>query len=565
MLCNTFLFLLVLLKAVNIRGGTTPVPELFTTQNPPEPTTTSAQCQRPTLPDNVILKAESYKKIYEKDSTARLECALGYVTAVFVSRTIRCLGGRWTETEFRCKKKSCGALKDIPNGRYLMPDGIEYGAKVTAVCDPGYELYGSDTRICRHDGWTGRDLECEVLKCTEVPTIVNGFLEEELYSNYEFGQSISYKCNKGFDMFGASTITCSEDGNFQPAPPECLKISCERPDIPDATRMEGRSPYIYRSTVRYECNRGYKMNGEGYLVCQKGGWSPPPPNCTMVTCPKPSAFDNGYFSPDKELYKYEETVTFSCNKGFRLEGASQIFCTMDAIFKPSPPRCVVVTCPTPSIRNGRINDPIQNIYNYGQTVTYSCMEGFRLQGDSRLSCTETGKFHPDPKCVRTCPRPPVIDNGQFGPVMVRYDSGQALTYSCIKGFRLQGASKIFCSEDGTFQPPPPECVELCPTPPTISNGEFGPVLEWYDHGQAVTYSCKVGYRLNGASTIFCSEDGTFHPPPPECELHWIVFAIIATTLLLIALGGFLYLRNQKKSQIYSTSTYSMEPLSNKRF
>uniref|UniRef100_A0A3B1IJY0 Complement receptor type 2-like n=1 Tax=Astyanax mexicanus TaxID=7994 RepID=A0A3B1IJY0_ASTMX len=567
MLCNTFLLLLFLLKAVNIRGGTTAVPELLSTQNPPESTTTSAQCQRPTLPDKVILKADSYKEIYEKDSTAKLECEPGYTPATFVSRTIKCLGGIWTETKFRCKKKSCGALKDIPNGRYLITEGIEFGAVVKAECNLGYELYGSDTRVCKLNGWTGRDIECEVVKCTEVPTIANGKPEEEPYSQYEFGQSISYRCNKDFDMFGDSTITCSKDGKFQPAPPECLKISCARPEIPDATRTEGRSPYRYKSTVRYECNRGYKMNGEGYLVCQKDGWVPPPPNCTMVTCPKPSVFDNGYFSPDKELYKYEEKLTFSCKKGFRLEGASEIVCTMDEIFKPPPPRCVVVTCPTPqSISNGRINDPILNIYNYGQTVTYSCMEGFRLRGESRLSCIETGKFHPNPPtCVRTCPGPPVIANGEFDPVLVRYDSGQAVTYSCIKGFRLQGASKVSCSEEGTFKPNPPECVETCPTPPTISNGEFDPHLKQYDQGQKVTYSCPVGYRLNGFSTIICSKGGKYHPPPPtQCELHWGAIAIFTTTpLALLALGGALFLRNKKKSQSYSMSTFDMKPLSNK--
>uniref|UniRef100_A0A3B1KG06 Complement receptor type 2-like n=1 Tax=Astyanax mexicanus TaxID=7994 RepID=A0A3B1KG06_ASTMX len=491
MLCNTFLLLLFLLKAVNIRGGTTAVPELLSTQNPPESTTTSAQCQRPTLPDKVILKADSYKEIYEKDSTAKLECEPGYTPATFVSRTIKCLGGIWTETKFRCKKKSCGALKDIPNGRYLITEGIEFGAVVKAECNLGYELYGSDTRVCKLNGWTGRDIECEVVKCTEVPTIANGKPEEEPYSQYEFGQSISYRCNKDFDMFGDSTITCSKDGKFQPAPPECLKISCARPEIPDATRTEGRSPYRYKSTVRYECNRGYKMNGEGYLVCQKDGWVPPPPNCTMVTCPTPQ-----------------------------------------------------------SISNGRINDPILNIYNYGQTVTYSCMEGFRLRGESRLSCIETGKFHPNPPtCVRTCPGPPVIANGEFDPVLVRYDSGQAVTYSCIKGFRLQGASKVSCSEEGTFKPNPPECVETCPTPPTISNGEFDPHLKQYDQGQKVTYSCPVGYRLNGFSTIICSKGGKYHPPPPtQCELHWGAIAIFTTTpLALLALGGALFLRNKKNA------------------
>lgn len=59
-------------------------------------------------------------------------------------------------------------------------------------------------------------------------------------------------------------------------------------------------------------------------------------------------------------------------------------------------------------------------------------------------------------------------------------------------------------------------VITCSQPSTITNGRFTP-LESYKYGQAVTYSCDKGYQLNGVSTIQCTEDGIFHPSPPQCE------------------------------------------------
>ena len=53
------------------------------------------------------------------------------------------------------------------------------------------------------------------------------------------------------------------------------EVVCDRPDIPNARLVEGESdPYGHKSTLRYECNVGYKMTPDGgNITCLENGWS----------------------------------------------------------------------------------------------------------------------------------------------------------------------------------------------------------------------------------------------------------------------------------------------------
>ena len=58
-------------------------------------------------------------------------------------------------------------------------------------------------------------------------------------------------------------------------------------------------------------------------------------------------------------------------------------------------------------------------------------------------------------------------------------------------------------------------------PPDIKDGTFEPVAEFYAYGGDVTYSCKRGLDLIGSSILTCSDEGHFQPDPPQClrEFH----------------------------------------------
>uniref|UniRef100_A0A3B4E7T5 Sushi domain-containing protein n=1 Tax=Pygocentrus nattereri TaxID=42514 RepID=A0A3B4E7T5_PYGNA len=245
-----FPFLLFVLKVVNIR----------------------AECERPNIGENRVLTSEPDKPPYLNGSTATFRCSYGYKAVHFrASKSIMCIDGQWTELKLQCQKRSCGSLPDIPNGKFLLEQGIEFGATAVAECNMGsVKLFW----LFSLSFWFVCMCLCKLVKCLEPPSIVNGELEDVSYEMYEYGQAVTYRCKRGFTLIGQATISCSINGTFDPSPPQF--VACEKPNIPNGKRVEGTMPpYKYKSSLRYECQLGYKMNGSGTMVCEVSGWVPP--------------------------------------------------------------------------------------------------------------------------------------------------------------------------------------------------------------------------------------------------------------------------------------------------
>ncbi|KAI4872519.1 hypothetical protein NFI96_025148, partial [Prochilodus magdalenae] len=408
------------------------------------------------------------------------------------------------------------------NGRYDFSEGIEFGATAVAECNEGYQLVGQSNkhRYCQDSGWSGRDPVCQVVQCQEPPGIENGKLEEEPYDSYEYGQAVTYVCNRGFILVGSATISCSSNGEFQD-PPKCLREGCDKPTIPNAVRIEGRMPpYRSRSSLRYQCDMGYRMNGSDYIICEVNKWVPSPPQCIEITCGTPDVL-NGQITGEKALsYRYNSRVQYSCNTGYRSVGDSHLVCKENG-WNPPPPQCKAIQCPEPHrVENGHHDEPSQETYRYGQVLTYSCMQGFKLEGTSTITCSDDETFRPSPpQCLAIrCPEPHHVENGQHDqPSQETYRYGQVLTYSCMQGFKLEGTSKITCSDDETFHPSPPQCLEItCGTPDVLNGTITGEKALSYRYNSRVQYSCNTGYRSVGDSHLVCKENG-WNPPPPQCK------------------------------------------------
>ncbi|XP_030623857.1 C4b-binding protein alpha chain isoform X2 [Chanos chanos] len=244
-----------------------------------------AQCIKPTGGDHMVLDdSDIIKDSFENGSVATFKCVPGYVHQSGRTK-IKCEGTSWTELTLTCTKKSCGHPGDLPNGRYVFsPEGEEgllFGATATAVCNKGYRLTSQiSKRNCVATGWDGRTPTCEVVKCEAPPAVVDGNLVDPPQEVYGYGQAVTYTCNDGYTLYGSATIACSENGKFQPDPPQCLDVSCERPVVTNGIRVSGGSgPYTYKSTLEFKCNEGYRMNGSAEITCEIGGWDPSPPQC----------------------------------------------------------------------------------------------------------------------------------------------------------------------------------------------------------------------------------------------------------------------------------------------
>ncbi|KAF5886922.1 complement component receptor 1-like protein, partial [Clarias magur] len=239
------------------------------------------KCVSPVVGENRILSDESNEHTFSDGSSVSFKCSPGYVPErSSASRSITCMGTQWSDLQLQCKKRSCGNPGEIFNGKYLFSEGILFGATITAQCNKGFWLVGESRRNCRETGWDGRAPVCEVLKCLKPPSITNGMFSP-VADSYDYGNVVTYSCKGGLDLIGPSELLCSDDATFHPPAPRCLFVSCEKPIIPNAIKIEGKSPpYTYKQFVRYQCNKGYRMEGSDFLICTEDGWDPPPPQCT---------------------------------------------------------------------------------------------------------------------------------------------------------------------------------------------------------------------------------------------------------------------------------------------
>ncbi|KAK6308312.1 hypothetical protein J4Q44_G00215830 [Coregonus suidteri] len=245
-------------------------------------------CTKPIGGPNMVLSNDFIlQETFVDGAKVTFDCAIGYVRAGG-SRTVTCTAGVWSEVKLICERKSCGSPGEVINGDFDLSGGIEFGDKVVATCNTGYMLVGSGVRTCMDGGWDGRVPVCEVVKCGKPPTIVNGGPVVPPEETYNYGDVVQYDCEKDYTLVGTKSIVCSENGEFQPAPPECKMVSCPPPVIENAVLIEGHPPHTYKSFVTYKCNAGYEMDGQATLTCEIEGWSALFPTCrALLTTTKP--------------------------------------------------------------------------------------------------------------------------------------------------------------------------------------------------------------------------------------------------------------------------------------
>ncbi|XP_036379542.1 seizure protein 6 homolog isoform X2 [Megalops cyprinoides] len=171
--------------------------------------------------------------------------------------------------------------------------------------------------------------------CPELPEITNGW-KSTSHPELIHGTVVTYQCYPGFQVAGTETLMCQWDLTWSGDVPSCERVtSCSDPgNVDHSRRVTQGSRFAVGSTVQYICNKGYALSGSGLLTCHSRDsaspkWSDRLPKCVPETyepCRNPGAPSSSIQSTEKRFYQAGETLTFSCMSGYELQGQPSIRC-----------------------------------------------------------------------------------------------------------------------------------------------------------------------------------------------------------------------------------------------
>uniref|UniRef100_A0ABM5FRU3 Sushi, von Willebrand factor type A, EGF and pentraxin domain-containing protein 1 isoform X2 n=1 Tax=Pogona vitticeps TaxID=103695 RepID=A0ABM5FRU3_9SAUR len=469
-------------------------------------------CERPLSASYSILES-SNKARFPAGSIVSFKCMEGFV--LNTSAKIECVrGGQWNPSPLtiQCIPVRCGEPAGIKNG-YATGTNYSFGAIVAYSCTRGYYIKGEKKRTCEATGtWSGTMPTCHPVSCGEPPKLANGVIEN--ITGRFFGSEVRYQCSVGYKLIGSPTLFCQANRQWHTeAPPSCVLLSCREPHPFQHGHTKGKS-FEVGAKVFFVCDEGYELIGDASWTCQKTGtWNKKQnPKCVQTECPEPPLIENQLVL--KEMTDQVGVVQFSCKEGFILFGASVLKCLPSRQWNDSFPVCRMVLCPRPPYIP--FGDPLVTSLHFGSIVNYTCMDGFLLKGISSISCQADGTWSfPMPECIPVeCPQPEEIQNGIADVQGLTYLS--TALYNCKPGFELVGNTTILCGEDGLWLGGKPTCKPIeCSKPKEIQNGRYSYVDLHYR--QTVTYSCDRGFQLEGQSVLNCLETREWDAEAPSCR------------------------------------------------
>ncbi|XP_014840852.1 PREDICTED: E-selectin [Poecilia mexicana] len=194
---------------------------------------------------------------------------------------------RWTDAVPSCTAVQCPALLDLENGAMTCENDVEmrfsYKKSCSFTCVPGHRLVGPSEVTCTADAeWSGTIPHCEAITCQNPDGAAHMIVECSKPST-DLGPSstCSFRCESGFELRGANTTTCSQDGQWSEALPTCNAIRCPPLEAPENGHINcSDSQPLFNSQCSFACDQDYTLDGHEILTCdRRGSWTGKNPTC----------------------------------------------------------------------------------------------------------------------------------------------------------------------------------------------------------------------------------------------------------------------------------------------
>lgn len=455
--------------------------------------------------------------LYESLSGAANAYALRRMSTPTLNVTYTCNSGyAWNGAG--CSYIYCNS--STPTNGSVSSSFAWYGNSVSYFCNSGFAVVGASP-TCGGTSvpgtWSTSEPSCLQVYCNTT-TPLNGSVSS---SFAWYGASASYACNAGYALTGTAP-TCggnTRPGTWSGGQPTCTAISCNT-----SAPLNGSvtsTTAAYGNSVTYNCNAGYVRVGTATATCggtlNPGTWSSPAATCQLISC-NASAPANGSVTAGSAVYG--NSVTYSCSAGYALTGTATQTCggvTNPGTWSATQPSCTPISCNTSAPVNGSVTS---NSASWGSSVTYSCNAGYVRVGTAIATCTGTVNPGTWSSVAATCQpiscNASAPTNGSVSPASVAW--GSSATYSCNAGYARAGAAPTCggVANPGTWGSAEPTCTPISCNATAPANGSVSAATAAY--GASVTYSCAAGYALSG-TTPTCggvTNPGTWSGAQPTC-------------------------------------------------
>ncbi|XP_078490621.1 sushi, von Willebrand factor type A, EGF and pentraxin domain-containing protein 1 isoform X50 [Ciona intestinalis] len=336
---------------------------------------------------------------YDINTVLTYTCNSGY--RLDNSPTITCqASGQFTSLAAVCTKV-CSTPPTLTNGDFTVKDNAnqyDINTVLTYTCNSGYRLDNSATITCQASGqFTSLAATCTKV-CSTPPTLANGdFTVKNNANQYDINTVLTYTCNSGYRLDNSATITCQASGQFTALTAVCTRVCSTPPTLTngDYTVKINANQYDINTVLTYTCNSGYRLDNSGTITCQATGqFTALTAVCTKV-CSTPPTLTNGDFTVKNNANQYDinTVLTYTCNSGYRLDNSATVTCQASGQFTSLAAVCTLI-CGEPPIPTNGVYAVVKTppIFNIGDQISYSCNNGFILQGTRVNTCLNTGLF-----------------------------------------------------------------------------------------------------------------------------------------------------------------------------
>lgn len=340
---------------------------------------------------------------YAHGTKLNYSCEDGFITSE--EDEITCYMGKWSPPP-QCVGLPCEPPPSIPNGVVSHElDSYPYGQEIIYNCSEGFGIDGPAFIKCLGGKWSSPP-ECIRTDCFNLPNFDDAMLLGERKESYKSGDQVTYRCPKFYQVDGSNTITCI-NGKWI-GKPMCKDISCVNPPKVENANIISNQMLKYPSgeRVRYECIKPFEIFGEVEVMCLNGTWTEPP-QCkdSSGKCGPPPPIDNGDLTSfPLPVYPTGSSVEYQCQSLYQLEGRKTVTCRNGKW--SNPPKCLHACVISEEIME-RYHITLrwkehQKLYSSsGDTVEFVCKYGYSPSTQPQSFRTRCIDGHLEyPACVK---------------------------------------------------------------------------------------------------------------------------------------------------------------------